>query len=48
MGGKVLRLLRRFLNLWRRWKWGWIGFIFDLVGVGVACVGYVICGTVGW
>jgi hypothetical protein len=38
MGGKVLGLLQRFLNLLRRWRWIWLGF--DLIGLGV---GVVLC-----
>jgi hypothetical protein len=36
VGGKVLELLQRFLDLWQRWRWGWIGFGFELVLVGIA------------
>jgi hypothetical protein len=36
MGGKVFKLLQRFLDLWRGWRWWWIGIGFDLVGIGVA------------
>jgi hypothetical protein len=33
MGGKIVSLLRRLLNLRWRWRW-WVGFDFDLrVGV---------------
>jgi hypothetical protein len=36
MGRKVFRLLWRFLDLWQRWRWWWIGFSFDLVGISIA------------
>jgi hypothetical protein len=29
VGGEGIGLLRRFLDLWRRWQW-WVGFSLDL------------------